>query len=338
METNGAVCGTISTKNVREEAVLAQIEQRTEFENRPDDAFLAGVAAERARLSYALLPGAIAGCLLAIATVVWFARDQAMTSICVWELATVAAIAILSALLTFYRAFAPAIPEANWILRYCVVAAASMASGGERLARSCCATRRRSATPWFPMLLATMCAGSAAVLAPSLALFLSFTLPLMLGGMFTLSSDPARGLDVVLLVAVVYALSVLAAWRISRGIGDANRVALAKLREMTDASNVQAALERSHSELINELAKSRKIHAELQANETHFRALVETSGDIVWAIDASGCYTYVNGAALEAILGYRAEEIIGYPFAQFADRASAQAFDDEFFRLTDSGG
>ena len=202
METNGAVCGTISTKNVREEAVLAQIEQRTEFENRPDDAFLAGVAAERARSSYALLPGAIAGCLLAIATVVWFARDQAMTSICVWELATVAAIAILSALLTFYRAFAPAIPEANWILRYCVVAALNGVGWGA-LGPVLLRDAPSFATPWFPMLLATMCAGSAAVLAPSLALFLSFTLPLMLGGMFTLSSDPARGLDVVLLVAVV---------------------------------------------------------------------------------------------------------------------------------------
>ena len=107
---------------------------------------------------------------------------------------------------------------------------------------------------------------------------------------------------------------------------------------MNDASDAQATLERSHAELLKDLADSRKMHAELQANETHFRALVETSGDIVWAVDGSGCYTYVNGAALEAILGYRAEEIIGYPFAQFADRASAQAFDDEFFRLTESGG
>lgn len=71
-------------------------------------------------------------------------------------------------------------------------------------------------------------------------------------------------------------------------------------------------------------------------DETHdvlFRALVETSGDIVWAVDASGCITYVNGSALEATLGYRPENVLGSPFTQFADRATAQAFDDELFRL-----
>src|SRR2546423_930569 len=83
------------------------------------------------------------------------------------------------------------------------------------------------------------------------------------------------------------------------------------------------------------LGRRQRILGELEANEIHFRALVETSGDIVWAVDAAGCYTYVNGSAVEAILGYRAEEVIGFPFAQFAVAASAQAFDDEFFKLSE---
>ncbi|HEX7328630.1 MAG TPA: EAL domain-containing protein [Casimicrobiaceae bacterium] len=76
----------------------------------------------------------------------------------------------------------------------------------------------------------------------------------------------------------------------------------------------------------------------VRANEAHdalFRALVETSGDIVWAVDANGCITYVNGSALEATLGYRPENVLGFPLTQFAERATAQAFDDELFRLID---
>jgi diguanylate cyclase (GGDEF)-like protein/PAS domain S-box-containing protein len=94
----------------------------------------------------------------------------------------------------------------------------------------------------------------------------------------------------------------------------------------------------SRAELVEQLAKSRRAQEQLLANESHYRALVETSGVIVWALDETGCYTYVNGAALETILGYRAEDVIGYPFAQFADRATAQAFDDEFFGLSENGG
>ena len=70
-----------------------------------------------------------------------------------------------------------------------------------------------------------------------------------------------------------------------------------------------------------------------EAHDALFRALVETSGDIVWAVDGSGCITYVNGSALEATLGYRPENVLGFPLTQFADRATAQAFDDELFRL-----
>ncbi len=95
---------------------------------------------------------------------------------------------------------------------------------------------------------------------------------------------------------------------------------------------------RTRADLLAEIERMRLAQLELQANEVHFRALVETSGDIVWAVDASGCCTYVNGAALEAILGYRAEEIIGMPLSQFADTPSGQAFDDEFFRLSEHGG
>ena len=103
-------------------------------------------------------------------------------------------------------------------------------------------------------------------------------------------------------------------------------------------SDDKSVLERVNATLKEELARCENALKDLQANETHFRALVETSGNIVFHIDSKGCFTYVNGAAVEAILGYRAEEIIGVPIAYFATGTSAQALDDELFRLTETPG
>jgi diguanylate cyclase (GGDEF)-like protein/PAS domain S-box-containing protein len=97
-------------------------------------------------------------------------------------------------------------------------------------------------------------------------------------------------------------------------------------------------LERLNATLRDELARCQRALVELEANETHFRALVETSGDLVWTVDANGCFTYANGSAVEAILGYRAEAIIGVAFTDLATVPAAQAFDDEFYKLMESGG
>jgi diguanylate cyclase (GGDEF)-like protein/PAS domain S-box-containing protein len=109
-------------------------------------------------------------------------------------------------------------------------------------------------------------------------------------------------------------------------------------RSITSSSDGRNALERANATLKEELARCEVVLKDLQANEMHFRALVETSGDIVFQLDANGCFTYVNGAAVETILGYRAEDVIGVPIAQFATRASAQSLDDEFFKLVETPG
>jgi len=123
------------------------------------------------------------------------------------------------------------------------------------------------------------------------------------------------------------------------GIGR-RRIASRSLDEapVRDASSDRNALERANATLKEELARCESALKDLQANETHFRALVETSGDIVFHVDSKGCFTYVNGAAVEAILGYRAEEVIGVPITHFATGASAQALDDELFKLTETPG
>ncbi len=51
----------------------------------------------------------------------------------------------------------------------------------------------------------------------------------------------------------------------------------------------------------------------LVSSEAKYRHLVETSRDLVWALDCEGRWTYLNQAAVR-ILGYEPQELIGLPF------------------------
>ena len=296
------------------------------------------VYAERVRLAYAFLPGAIAGSLLALATIVWLlAETRTMNAFRAWQAAIVASILLLIVLFaTFRHRGDREQPAPAWGARYRIAAALNGIAWGA-LGLLMLREPPSLGVALFPVLVGALCAGGACALAPALSLFMTFTIPLMLGAIVTLIIDPTQGPEVVMLVAAVYALAALAAWRMSRAIGDSSQRVVEKQQQVVDVANGQAELERAHADLVDELARCKRVQSELESNEVHFRALVETSGDIVFAIDAAGCYSYVNGAALEAILGYRAEDVIGLPFAQFAEPATAQAFDDEFFSLTESG-
>ncbi|MBE9093876.1 PAS domain S-box protein [Tychonema sp. LEGE 07203] len=54
----------------------------------------------------------------------------------------------------------------------------------------------------------------------------------------------------------------------------------------------------------------------LKASETKYRSLVETSQDMIWSVDATGRYTFVN-PAVKYIYGYEPEEMLGRPFSDF---------------------
>ena len=47
-----------------------------------------------------------------------------------------------------------------------------------------------------------------------------------------------------------------------------------------------------------------------------YRVLVETSQDLIWAVDAKGCWTFVNRAATFRIYGREPAELIGRPFTE----------------------
>ena len=156
----------------------------------------------------------------------------------------------------------------------------------------------------------------------------------VIGVALGMSFDVGHGAELIALVCGVSALCALATLQIS-----ASRAHVIAVEQRDDAGETfpLGGTTGARGPLAGPLAQGVRAQPELHANDEHFRALVETSGDIVWSVDAAGCYTYVNGVALERILGYRAEDVIGFPFTQFADPASAQAFDDEFFRLSENG-
>jgi PAS domain S-box-containing protein len=59
-----------------------------------------------------------------------------------------------------------------------------------------------------------------------------------------------------------------------------------------------------------------KATARLQESEERYRDLVEKVNDVIYALDRQGVITYVS-PAIERLLGYPAQQVIGQPFDQF---------------------
>jgi PAS domain S-box-containing protein len=72
----------------------------------------------------------------------------------------------------------------------------------------------------------------------------------------------------------------------------------------------------------------------VKASETKYRSLVETSQDMIWSVDAQGCYTFVN-PAVKYIYGYEPAEMLDRPFSDFVTPEQLQKDLDIFAtRLT----
>ena len=86
------------------------------------------------------------------------------------------------------------------------------------------------------------------------------------------------------------------------------------LRLLAEAEKREAALKLHHDHL-EELVQQRT--AELMATEARASHILESSADGLYGVDRSGVITFINPAAC-ALLGYRAEEVIGrHGHAQF---------------------
>lgn len=64
-------------------------------------------------------------------------------------------------------------------------------------------------------------------------------------------------------------------------------------------------------------AESRRAHEAVQASERKYRNLVETSNDLIWAVDRVGRLTFVNRGPAEMMFGYSPEEMTGRTLADF---------------------
>ena len=87
--------------------------------------------------------------------------------------------------------------------------------------------------------------------------------------------------------------------------------------------------------LFRDVTESRKANKALREGEDRFRQVAMTVVDLIWEVNASGIYTYVN-PAVERILGYTPQEIIGrkYFFDFFApdERESLKEIAFDVFR------
>ncbi|MGD8589654.1 MAG: PAS domain S-box protein [Chromatiales bacterium] len=84
------------------------------------------------------------------------------------------------------------------------------------------------------------------------------------------------------------------------------------------------------------IERQRAEHA-LQESEAKYRDLVETSQDLIWLVDASGNWSFVNRSAAETIYGYSPEEMLGRPFTDFVTLERRQK-DLEAFTSIKQGG
>lgn len=68
--------------------------------------------------------------------------------------------------------------------------------------------------------------------------------------------------------------------------------------------------------IVRDISAKKQVQAALIESEQKYRHLVEASQDMIWSLDAEGCFTFVN-AAVKKIHGYEPEEMIGRPFSDF---------------------
>ncbi len=67
---------------------------------------------------------------------------------------------------------------------------------------------------------------------------------------------------------------------------------------------------------IRDITAFRRVEEELRRSEERYRLLVENLNDVVFTVDTQGTLTYVS-PAIERMSRFKAEELVGQPFARF---------------------
>jgi len=118
-------------------------------------------------------------------------------------------------------------------------------------------------------------------------------------------------------------------WQIKNSI-DADLNLLLKIAEHKRAKE---ALEKLKAELD---ARVETRTAELKKAEEKYRHLVEKEKDIIYAVDEEGIYTWIN-PAVETILGYKPEELIGKRFSVMIPQEWQEKAETDFRKLLEVG-
>ena len=83
---------------------------------------------------------------------------------------------------------------------------------------------------------------------------------------------------------------------------------------------------------IYDVTEHKRVEEALQRSEEKYRILVENINDVVLSVDASGHLTYVS-PAVERMLGYRVDELLGQPFNRFVPPEDLNNLTSRFQRV-----
>ena len=75
-------------------------------------------------------------------------------------------------------------------------------------------------------------------------------------------------------------------------------------------------LSAANRQLQTEIAERQDVERALEASEERFRAMVETTPELVWEMNEHGIYTYVS-PQVEELLGYEVDEVVGCTLFEF---------------------
>ncbi len=102
---------------------------------------------------------------------------------------------------------------------------------------------------------------------------------------------------------------------------------------MTDAAGRFSGIQGSS----RDVSERERLEAELRESEARYRSLVQSSPDVIFAMDGEGRYTFFSDRATE-LTGWTPDELIGRHFGEVVDLATFPEAPDEFERFTREPG
>ena len=102
---------------------------------------------------------------------------------------------------------------------------------------------------------------------------------------------------------------------------------------MTDAAGRFSGIQGSS----RDVSERERLEAELRESEARYRSLVQSSPDVIFAMDGEGRYTFFSDRATE-LTGWTPDELIGRHFGEVVDLATFPDAPDEFERFTREPG